>query len=207
MTILMTDDIQPMNPVKWLKQRLHQREDSEHEQIIVRMAFYVVILLHMAIVAAVGTEHTSSVQSSIFLAIGGLVVSLLFFAHILVWPGRSIPRRGVAMLCDTLGMSVFLYVGDGVTAAWYPVYLFVTLGYGFRYGQRHLIACAMLSLVGFGAVIFSSSYWQYHIEVSLGLLAALLVIPAYASSLLRKLTLAKIQAEEASRAKSQFWRI
>ena len=204
MTILMTDDIQPMNPVKWLKQRLRHREDSEHEQIIVRMAFYVVILLHMAIVAAVGSEHTGSVQSSIFLAIGGLVVSLLFFAHILVWPGRSIPRRGIAMLCDTLGMSVFLYVGDGVTAAWYPVYLFVTLGYGFRYGQRHLVACALLSIVGFGAVIFSSSYWQDHIEVSLGLLAALLVIPAYASTLLRKLTLAKIQAEEASRAKSQF---
>ena len=204
MTILMTDDIQPLTPLKWLKQRLRHREDSEHEQIIVRIAFYVVILLHMAIVAAVGTEHPNSIESLIFLAFGGLGVSLIFFAHILVWPGRSIPRRAIAMLCDTGGMSVFLYFGDSVTAAWYPVYLFVTLGYGFRYGQRHLFACAILSIFGFAAVIFTSTYWQGNLELSLGLLAALLVIPAYASKLLKKLTQAKILAEEASRAKSQF---
>ena len=204
MTILMTDDIKPLTPVRWLKQRLRHREDSEHEQIIVRIAFYVVILLHMAIVAAVGTEHTSLVENSTYLAIGGLVVSLMFFAHIVVWTGRSIPRRAVAMLCDTAGMSVFLYVGDSVTAAWYPVYLFVTLGYGFRYGQRHLFACALLSIAGFASVIYTSAYWQGHMDLSLGLLAALLIIPAYASTLLRKLTQAKILAEEASRAKSQF---
>ncbi|MEE8173680.1 MAG: ATP-binding protein [Alphaproteobacteria bacterium] len=190
--------------MKWLRHRFRHREDSEHEQIIVRIAFYVIILVHMAIVAAVGTEQSSYVQGSIYLAIGGLGVALIFLAHILVWPGRSIPRRAIAMLCDTGGMSVFLYVGDSVTAAWYPVYLFVTLGYGFRYGQRHLFACALLSIVGFATVIFTSSYWQGHIELSLGLLAALLVIPAYASTLLKKLTQAKILAEEASRAKSQF---
>ncbi len=204
MTILMTDDIRPLNPVKWLRHRFRHREDSEHEQIIVRIAFYVIILVHMAIVAAVGTEQSSYVQGSIYLAIGGLGVALIFLAHILVWPGRSFPRRAIAMLCDTGGMSVFLYVGDSVTAAWYPIYLFVTLGYGFRYGQRHLFACALLSIVGFATVIFTSSYWQGHIELSLGLLAALLVIPAYASTLLKKLTQAKILAEEASRAKSQF---
>jgi len=200
----MTEDIGSPTPLKWLKQRLRARDDSEHEQIIVRIAFYVVILAHMAIAAAFGSENSHHVQNAMLLALSGLGVSLIFFAHILIWPAGSIPRRAIAMLCDTGGMSVFLYVGDGLTAAWYPVYLFVTLGYGFRYGQRHLFACALLSLIGFATVIFTSAYWQNHMELSLGLLAALLVIPAYASSLLRKLTLAKQQAEEASRAKSQF---
>ena len=204
MTILMTDDMKPLITLQWLKHRLRDRQDSEHEQTFVRIAFYVLILLHMAVATAVGTDMTELVHNSTLLALGGFGVSLAFLAHLLVWPGRSIVRRAIAMLCDTGGMSVFLYVGDGVTAAWYPVFLFVTLGYGFRYGQRYLFACALLSILGFATVIFTSPYWQAHMELSLGLLIALLVIPAYASTLLRKLTLAKIQAEEASRAKSQF---
>jgi two-component system sensor histidine kinase RpfC len=204
MTTSTTEDTKPATPLKWLKRSLKNRTDSEHEQIAVRIAFYVVILLHMAIVTVVGTEHAASLHNALLLALCGLGVSLMFLTHLLIWPGRSIPRRAIAMLCDTGGMSVFLYVGDGLTAAWYPVYLFVTLGYGFRYGQRHMFASAFLSIAGFATVIFTSAYWQNHIELSLGLLAALLVIPAYASSLLRKLTQAKIQAEEASCAKSQF---
>ena len=204
MTILMTDDIKPLNPLQWFKHRLRGRADSEHEQIIVRIAFYVVILVHMTVVAAVGTTHLDAVQDSTLLAFGGLGLSLLFLAHLLIRPGRSIPRRAIAMLFDTGGMYLFLNIGESVSAAWYPVFLFVTLGYGFRYGQRYLFACAFLSIAAFGGVIYTSAFWQIHLELSIGLLIALLVIPAYASTLLKKLTHAKLQAEEASRAKSQF---
>ncbi|MBT3925466.1 MAG: hypothetical protein HOF33_00635, partial [Rhodospirillaceae bacterium] len=112
MTILMTDDIKPLNPLQWFKHRLRGRADSEHEQIIVRIAFYVVILAHMTVVATVGTDHLGAVQNSTLLAFGGLGLSLLFLAHLLIWRGPSIPRRAVAMLFDTGGMYLFLNIGE-----------------------------------------------------------------------------------------------
>ena len=61
----------------------------------------------------------------------------------------------------------------------FAVYLWVTLGNGFRYGQRYLAASAILSLAGFTTVFLVSDFWRGHAEISVGLLIVLLAIPAY----------------------------
>ena len=63
---------------------------------------------------------------------------------------------------------------------------------------------AALSLVSFGVVIAVTDYWRSQPALATGLWIALLLLPAYASTLLTKLTDALARAEEANLAKSRF---
>ena len=198
------DEQRTTTPLGWLRARLKRREDSEHEQILVRCIIYCLIILHMGIVMVTTSGDTAAVLPPLMLAIFGAVVSFGFAAHLLISPGVSHPRRIAAMICDYGGMSVFLHFGDALTAAWFPVYLFITLGYGFRYGLRYLMPATALAVAGFATVLATSAYWQGQLGLAMGLMVALAAIPAYSATLLRKLTLAKKQAESASEAKSQF---
>src|SRR6185437_9475799 len=47
-------------------------------------------------------------------------------------------------------------------------------------------------------------FWQAHIGLAVGLTAGLILLPLYVSTLIRKLSQAKRQAEEANRAKGAF---
>ncbi|HLI13432.1 MAG TPA: ATP-binding protein [Alphaproteobacteria bacterium] len=186
-----------------LRSRLSRRPDSEHEQALIRVGIGLLTVLYCGVplLLSGGTPqagHPIGVASLYF------PLSLLIVAHILVMPAASVVRRVCGALLDITALSVFLYSGGGATAFWYPFYLWLILGNGFRYGHRYLYGSAALSVAGFALVIAFSPYWRGQAYLSAGLLAALVLIPAYASTLLTKLTRAKAQAEEANQAKSRF---
>jgi two-component system sensor histidine kinase RpfC len=84
------------------------------------------------------------------------------------------------------------------------LFLFITLGNGFRFGAAFLHACQVTSLVGLGVVLAISEHWQSTLSTWTGALLTMLVVPAYANGLLRKLQAAIRKAEDASKAKSLF---
>jgi two-component system sensor histidine kinase RpfC len=186
-----------------LRARLRGRVDSEHEQMLVRLAIAAVILIYLSAWGVV-EGFGPTIWIPMLIAIGGTLAAGALFAHIIYRPAPSAPRRLIAMVLDAATLSAFLHLGGAHTAAWYPVYLWVTLGNGFRYGRRSLLISGSLSLAGFATVVATTPLWNSRIELSIGLLAALIVIPAYAASLLKKLNAARRQAEEASQAKSRF---
>jgi two-component system sensor histidine kinase RpfC len=108
------------------------------------------------------------------------------------------------MVTDFSMTSALLYFGGAAAAPFYPIYLWVTLGNGFRYGLPYLAASVSASVCGFFMVVLTSDFWQAQLPLGAGLLAALIIIPAYAASLIRKLTEAKAQAVAANQAKSHF---
>lgn len=99
----------------------------------------------------------------------------------------------VVMRLDPVGMAMF-----------YPLMLWVILGNGFRFGLKYLIIASIAAITAFSAIIFNTSYWSENSNLAYSLLAALFVIPAYCSTLIRKLSYAKEQAEVANQAKSYF---
>ncbi len=196
-----------LRPYRWLRGRLAQRPDSEHEQCLIRIAIVTIgvgLSLYLVSTPEYGRHMDRALPYPVLVIAFLWLLSVGVFGHLLIWPGRNIPRRLFGMALDIFTLSLFIYVGGGVAAAWYPIYLWVTLGYGFRYGQIYLFAAASLSVIGFSAAAFSTDYWEDQIELTLGLIAGLVIVPAYASSLLAKLTKAKAQAEEASQAKGRF---
>lgn len=177
------------------------RPDSEHEMVLNRIVFGALIFGYLAISAWWSREGAAQplIISSLYL-LGGLG----FLAHILWRPGSSPARRVAAMIVDLGTLSYVLYLGGEVTAILYPIYLWVIFGNGFRFGIPYLFGAVAVSVTGFTIVSLADGYWSDHPPLSIGLLVGLIIIPAYASTLIRKLSRAKREAEEANRQKSLF---
>jgi len=177
------------------------RPDTEHEMVLNRLVIGVLILIYLLITKLWDREGALMPFLTVSFYVLGSVGVL---AHILRFPGTSPVRRIVAMAMDLGTLSFGLYVGGAITALLYPIYLWVIFGNGFRFGIPYLFTAAGMSVAGFGAVAFTADYWSGHALLATGLLIGLLVIPAYAATLIAKLSRAKREAEEASRQKSLF---
>jgi two-component system sensor histidine kinase RpfC len=186
-----------------LRARLTGRPDTEHEQILVRVGIGVAIVSGLMI-AAVGDPPPPQAVPLLSIASSYLVGGVMLLVHLLVDPAPRPARRYVGMAIDIVALTMVLLVGQGTAALFYPFYLWITLGMGFRYGRSYLLVSAVSSLLSFAVVIALTEYWRTQPALAGGLWVALLVLPAYALSLLTKLTDALARAEEANQAKSRF---
>jgi two-component system, sensor histidine kinase RpfC len=116
----------------------------------------------------------------------------------------STSARFLAILLDiAMGTSIVAWSPETMSFV-YPTYLWMTLGNGFRFGTRWLLVAAALSAIAFGSIVAFTDYWSDKAVLGGSLTVALLIIPGYCSTLIRKLSDAKNQAETANRAKSYF---
>ena len=177
--------------LKFVKKRLAARTDSEHGQALVRVALVSIVAVYFFTAFFESRVGEAALQSARLLTFVALAFSVAIFAAIVWRPAKSITRRFLGMIHDVTAISLSMYFGEGVGAAVGVIYLWITVGNGFRYGVRYLYACAILSLIGFGVVYLSSSYWQQQALLSLNIVLAMLVVPPYVGSLLRSLHVAK----------------
>jgi two-component system sensor histidine kinase RpfC len=117
---------------------------------------------------------------------------------------RRIAQRIASILLDNVSISWILYFGGESLAGIFAVYLWITIGYGTRFGLRYLYANLATSLVSFAIVASISPFWRNYAALSFGLGMGLLVVPLYAAYLISQLHEAVRRAESASRAKGDF---
>ncbi len=187
--------------MRFVASRFRDRPDTEHQMVINRLAISTLLMIYLAIS---GLLHTMDVREAVIANSVYGCISLGFFFHLLAVPGTCHPRRIVGMFVDIGALTYCLSVGGSTTAVLFPIYLWIIFGNGFRFGLKYIFAAMGLSLVGFGALLIGSDYWRSTGHLGVGLLVGLLVLPAYASTLIRSLNMARRQAEEASKAKTQF---
>ncbi len=114
-------------------------------------------------------------------------------------------QRWLAAIFLDVAMAVGTMLIEPEGMSWaYPIILWMILGNGFRFGLRWLAIASVMSTIGFGIVFASTTYWQNNQILGFGLLLGLIVVPAYCSTLIKKLSMAKDEAEAASNAKSYF---
>lgn len=188
-----------------LNERLRARADSEHELSLNRLVMVTLIIGWLGLATAFGSSSAAQAIQIVWVHI--LIycgVSLSLFLNLLRAPGVSPIRRVVGIFNDIGLFSIGLHFCGEAGAALFPIYLWVVLGYGFRFGRRYLALATMVAVVGFGAMAALTPFWMENSVFALGIIIALTAIPIYASGLVRRLWDAKRTAEEASRAKSLF---
>lgn len=82
-------------------------------------------------------------------------------------------------------------------------YLFTILGFGFRIGIRPMWICQVVAVIGYCTVLAISPTWRELPVVGFSYLMLLVVVPIYATILIKKLRDARAYAESESQAKSQ----
>jgi two-component system sensor histidine kinase RpfC len=183
--------------------QLRTQPEGEPQQAIIRIFFTFAVLLYLTGLSALGWGG-DSLLPLLAVDVPGILCAWLLFVHLMADPAATTLRRTSAMISDIAFISIFLHVGDGFAAPWFPIYLWVIFGFGFRYGLKALAFSALLSILGFGAVVASTPYWQARPAEAAGVYLALALLPSYAATLVRRLTVAKAAAEEANAAKSRF---
>jgi two-component system, sensor histidine kinase RpfC len=198
-----TDNRPHRNWFQRLKTRFENRPDTEHEQSLVRVAIVMLVLIYLIGIALFGKQSESAHHGLIVLSLF-LAFSLIMISAITVNPGVSITRRVICMFGD-MGMISYLlyYYGETMTPL-YIVYLWVSSGYGLRYGNRYLAASTVMAVIGFYLVLNHNEDWRSNPTMGWGLLVGLIVLPMYIASLLAKLSKALNAAEMANQAKSRF---
>src|SRR5579862_260506 len=182
---------------------LIDRADSEPQQAIIRLAIASAVLAYLAVLAAFD-RSVPVIVPLLAVDVAGMLSAWLLFVHLIAAPAPSRLRRIAGMLSDVALISAMLHIGGAYAAPWFSIYLWIILGFGFRFGVKPLIGCTILSLIGFGAVYATTEFWQEERALSAGTFLTLVLLPAYAATFIRSLTTAKAQAEEASDAKSRF---
>jgi two-component system sensor histidine kinase RpfC len=186
-----------------MKTRFQDRPDSEHEQSLVRVAIVLLVLLYLSGMALFG-ETTESARHGLIILSLFLVFSVIMIVAIAIRPDVSVTRRIICMFGD-MGMITYLlyYYGETMTPL-YIVYLWVSSGYGLRYGNRYLAASTAMAAIGFCLVLLYNEDWRSDQTMGWGLWIGLIVLPMYIASLLAKLFRALNAAEAANQAKSRF---
>src|SRR5258706_10150426 len=187
-----------------VRRRFKGRTDSEHEQATVRVVIVGILALYFFILAWVHGFTEPRFAWGAMWAAGYLFVDLGYIAMIVMNPAPSAARRLAAMVTDLGTLSILMYWGGESGTPLYPIYLWITFGNGFRYGIRYLASSALVSVAGFLPVAFLTAYWREQPHLAVGLATGLIILPAYVATLIRKLTEAKAQAEQANQAKSRF---
>ena len=162
-----------------LLKRINKRPDTEFQQASIRVVIGFLFLTYFSSNLAnleMGLRGTALTVSALFTGF-----SLLIVAMTLINLNASVPRRIIAMLMDYATCSFLLtYTGEAGSPL-LVVYLWVTLGNGFRYGVGYLYAATAMAITGFLLVLAYSPYWTHHMSIGVAFLLSMIAVPLYAA--------------------------
>ncbi len=126
-------------------------------------------------------------------------------------PGEVVWRRLTVIFSDLGINTFFMHALQAKGAFFYPLYLWIIVGNGVRFGPRYLTLAMAVGVAYFGPMMFWSAYWQANAVAGSGLLAGMVVLPMFYLTLIRNLHQANERlskeverSQAAARAKTEF---
>jgi two-component system sensor histidine kinase RpfC len=126
-----------------------QADKLELEQAILRIVIYLIVYAYVVVVFLWDGAITDA-ESPFILAVGSVFpLTFVPLAWCLLRPGVNLPRRWFGIVLDIATATAGLVLTEESGAVLYGVYLWITIGNGFRFGLRYLYISQMLALAGF----------------------------------------------------------
>lgn len=191
--------------IEFLRDRLKLPRHNESEQAIFRIVICLTLIIFLSVATLFeGPAARAATRAAILITGGYLVFGLVLLAWMRKVHDPMPARRILAMALDYTAISACLYYAGENGSVLLSIYLWVTLGNGFRFGNRYLYAATAMSITGFLIVFATSEYWIAHRVTGIGWIAGLAILPLFVARLVRRLTQLTQEAQAASKAKSQF---
>ena len=184
--------------IETIKQRIASREDSEFVQAMLR-TMMVLFMLGYFLSPYFRIHIETDVLSKIYILNGiSIGICVLIIANTIIYTSVSPTRRVVGLFHDAVFVSIALYLGEAYTMPFAVLYLWFTVGNGFRYGLRYLFISFFAALTGFSYVVSVSEYWQSNVPITITIYAMMIMIPPYIALLTQSLhstnTIVSLQA-------------
>ena len=114
-------------------------------------------------------------------------LAVIYLLYVLISPGNFSKRRYTMIILDQVVCSMVLYLTSGSAVIFFSLYVWASLGSGMRFGRRYMLVAVAASVVGFLAATWGSKYWHDSLDIGLGILMGLILIPLQVLKLQRKL--------------------
>jgi signal transduction histidine kinase len=178
--------------------------DSELAQSGVRLIFVALVSCYTVALDYFALTTPDAIWK-LFLMHAVLMLSgMLIRLDVMRRPGNYPRRRMLTMLNDYIGITLFLVIGGQVMLPVYAVLVWVTIGYGLRYGVAYLLCATLMALLALILTVSFSAYWQSQPYLFATLMLTALMVPGYMHALLKRSRQAAEAEQAANRAKSQF---
>ncbi|HEY2337498.1 MAG TPA: ATP-binding protein [Burkholderiales bacterium] len=189
----------PRGPLAGLRARLAARPDTEHEQGVLRLIIGALLVVYL-LPGASGAER----EGILWVGAAQFVVATLIFLRIAFTKHISPTRRVLAQLADVGTITAYMVLCGESAAPLFLIYVWVTLGSGFRFGPRYLVSELAMSVAGFALAIYTNGWWRQHTALGIGMLVGMFAVSLYVLSLVRRMFDALARAEAANQAKRRF---
>lgn len=177
--------------------------DTERAQAIVRIAILTLLSIYLLPILA-SKDTPASGWNIYWVYAGSFLSSWVLLSWVVYRPGEHHWRRASAMVLDYGAMTYAMSVGGAPLLPVSALVLWVTVGYGLRYGVRYLGAAAVIALASFGIATCFNDYWRQNPYVVTTMAAMAILVPAYIFALLNRLQRANAAQQEANLSKSRF---
>ena len=154
--------------------------ERERGQALLRVSVTTVATFSFYIYAYL-TNIAPLVMSTWMLGIAYVVIAAVFFWYLLHTRTSPAWRRYATNLSDMAVLSLTMISAGESGMPAFLFYLWVTLGNGFRFGVPPLIVSAVLSVIGFSAVVALTEVWRNNPALAVGVFLSLVVLPFQAA--------------------------
>lgn len=171
---------------------------EEQAQAVTRLVLAALGCLIFLTARQFGHGETPLLISLVYLLASGLYLSFVTrHKRGFLW------RRYAVILLD-LGVATFLtafFADAGV--AFYPLFLWVMIGNGIRYGQPYMQFATLFGLLGFSGAMAASGFLWAHPGTYIGLMFGLVLMPRFFLVMIERLADANIELQ-AQRDEAEF---
>ncbi len=179
-----------------------QRSNPEFQSAIVRLMIWLFLFIYIGLGAA--TEYYQIRMEQYYILFSFfLVLFIALFISVLsrpVW----LERQYFALIIDVAATSFSIFLTQNAVSPIFLFYIWIFVSYGTRYGKTHLLVATVISLLAYALVMTVLGGWEYYAFEACFFLFILLILPLYQYSLLKKLHLARKEAESANHARGRF---
>jgi len=156
-------------------------------QAITRIAFSLVLLSIIS-----GVEHFSGADNSSHIIASDIIFSYFLFSlpyciFIYFYPNNFPWRKYFIIFADIAALSVVTNLLGVAGATIYPLYIWIVIANGLRFGLRFLHYASAVAIAGFSFAVITSDAWLAQIELAVGLGLAMMIMPFFFLTLLKQL--------------------
>ncbi len=200
-----------INIKNWYSKTVKGVDMLEFEQAALRLVLsFAFVTYYSAHLLNAQTINPVELQT-FYYVICFIVIAISIMASIVMQKNKSVARRLLGTWLDIGSTTLCMYLTADISVVLIGVYLWVTFGNGFRYGNKYLYHTQILSLIGFAIAMQYGPYWKTHLTAGYGMFIMLVFLPLYVAKLIHRLheathkaEIAREKAAEASLAKTQF---
>lgn len=108
-----------------------------------------------------------------------LLYSILHWLHIYFYNKEYLVRKLIGITVDITATSIVLYLTGAEGALFFPIYFWIVVGNGVRFGTRYLFFAMILAFIEFQLVLLTSPFWLQLPDLGRGLHWAIVILPLF----------------------------